>query len=141
MQMRSFRQAVFFPLFSTVLKERLESFILGGVGAAQIGLVMAHLPGWPCPFKAIFGIPCPGCGLSTSIAALLHGDWQNAFSLHAFAPVFLLAVVLLLTVSLLPSPVRTRMIHWIRFVELHTGISVMLLTLLFFYWGLRLLFL
>jgi hypothetical protein len=35
----------------------------------------------PCPSVLLFDRPCPGCGLTTSWTALIHGDL--AFSLHA----------------------------------------------------------
>jgi hypothetical protein len=32
----------------------------------------------PCSFRAIFGLPCPGCGGTTSVCYMLHGDIRNA---------------------------------------------------------------
>lgn len=40
----------------------------------------------PCPSALFWDRPCPGCGLTTSIAALLHGDLGLAFRAHAFGP-------------------------------------------------------
>jgi hypothetical protein len=44
----------------------------------------------------VFGIPCPGCGLTTAIAELLRGDWRGSLSIHAFAPIFVVAFVIML---------------------------------------------
>lgn len=45
----------------------------------------------PCPSIYIFGRPCPGCGLTTSITALVQGDIVMSFSVHWLGPfVFLL---------------------------------------------------
>lgn len=41
---------------------------------------------WPCPFAALLGIPCPGCGLTRAAWALLHGEWRHALELHPLAP-------------------------------------------------------
>jgi cytochrome bd-type quinol oxidase subunit 2 len=41
-----------------------------------------------CLAEAIFGIPCPGCGLTRATFALLHLDFNTAFQMH---PLFLLA--------------------------------------------------
>jgi hypothetical protein len=39
----------------------------------------------------MFSRPCPGCGLTTSWTALLHGDFAGSFQAHPFGP-FLYAV-------------------------------------------------
>ncbi|HWD39337.1 MAG TPA: DUF2752 domain-containing protein [Fimbriimonas sp.] len=40
----------------------------------------------PCPSALLFDRPCPGCGLTTSWTALLHGDFKLAFSAHPLGP-------------------------------------------------------
>jgi hypothetical protein len=58
----------------------------------------AFLPAWPipssCPSQTIFGVDCPGCGLTRSFIHLAHGDWQLAFSKHRLGWLLALAVVL-----------------------------------------------
>jgi hypothetical protein len=44
----------------------------------------------PCPSAAFFDRPCPGCGLTTSFTAMVHGDFVTAFQANAFGPVFYL---------------------------------------------------
>lgn len=51
----------------------------------------------PCPSAAFFDRPCPGCGLTTSFTAMVHGDFLTAFQANPFGPVF----YLLFTVSAL----------------------------------------
>lgn len=51
------------------------------------------LPG--CSFMARTGMPCPSCGLTTSVSAAAHGRWTLAFRAHPFGPVLLAAVVAL----------------------------------------------
>jgi hypothetical protein len=61
-------------------------FLLGG-------LVLAHLPssvGLPCPLRTLTGIPCPFCGVTTSIRALFSGHAGAALSA---APLGLVVVV------------------------------------------------
>lgn len=41
----------------------------------------------PCPSVLFFQRPCPGCGLTTSWTALLHGDFASAFRAHPFGPI------------------------------------------------------
>lgn len=39
-----------------------------------------------CPFRAVTGIPCPGCGMTRAFCALGHGDLPGAFGYNALAP-------------------------------------------------------
>ena len=45
----------------------------------------------PCTFRALFGIPCPSCGMTTSFSHLMHGNVSQAF--RASASGVVLAVV------------------------------------------------
>ncbi len=38
----------------------------------------------PCPSVFLFGRLCPGCGLTTSFTALVHGDLVTAWRANAF---------------------------------------------------------
>ena len=55
--------------------------LTGGTAGADL------LPG--CPFKALTGLDCPGCGATRATRALLQGDVARAASLN----VLLLAVI------------------------------------------------
>jgi hypothetical protein len=44
----------------------------------------------PCPSVLMFDRPCPGCGLTTSWTALVHGDFARAFAAHPLGPVMFL---------------------------------------------------
>lgn len=44
----------------------------------------------PCPSVIFFHRPCPGCGLTTSFTAFVHGHWAQAFEAHAFGPILYL---------------------------------------------------
>lgn len=41
----------------------------------------------PCIVPALTNRPCPGCGLTTSWTAILHGDLSLAFRAHLLGPV------------------------------------------------------
>ncbi|WP_353196752.1 DUF2752 domain-containing protein [Parapedobacter defluvii] len=47
----------------------------------------------PCPFKALTGIDCPGCGFQRSLLALLKGNWGESY--HLYPPTVPLLIVLL----------------------------------------------
>jgi hypothetical protein len=64
------RDGLFPPMLASIMTERTPALVMGAAVGLQFGLVTAGLPGWPCPFKAAFGIPCPGCGLSTAVGTI-----------------------------------------------------------------------
>lgn len=51
----------------------------------------------PCPIKTIFGIRCPGCGMTHALVALLRGDLRRAMHFNPFvlvlAPLLLLGLI------------------------------------------------
>ncbi len=56
--------------------------------AGSIWLLAQHLYGsdllhheW-CLFRSATGIPCPSCGTTRSVQALLHGNWPQALWLN-----------------------------------------------------------
>lgn len=53
---------------------------------------------WPLPHscysRSVFGVPCPGCGLTRSFIYLVRGDWQSAWREHRLG--WLLAVIVAL---------------------------------------------
>jgi len=46
-----------------------------------------------CSLMAEKGIPCPTCGMTTSVSAAAHGDFVAAVRAHPFGPVFFACVV------------------------------------------------
>lgn len=63
-----------------------------------------------CPSAALFGRPCPGCGLTTSWTALLHGDLPMAFHAHAFGPLSYILFTLVSWLSLYALLTRRRLV-------------------------------
>lgn len=92
--------------------------------AARVG---APLP--PCPFKALTGLDCPGCGTGRALGALAEGDLAAVLDHNLLLPVVgpLLAVSLL-AVAAGRAPLLGR--H---------GWSVTALILVTGFWALRLL--
>lgn len=77
--------------------------------------------GTRCVYKNLFGIPCPGCGMTRSYIHLLEGDWRAAFEDH---PLFMLVpVIILLSAVLLWKRLSPKMNRVISSVLL--GIAVM----------------
>lgn len=80
----------------------LEARDLRAPGAAMLvlGAVLPLLPGEPglsCPLRALTGVPCPLCGMTTSVEATVRLELAAAFAANpgglAVVPAALLALV------------------------------------------------
>lgn len=125
-------------IFSSVLASRSTTLCILGVSGLHLVLNFFRLPGWQCPISYGIGIPCPGCGLSRALVILLYGDWQTALTLHVFAPVLLLALLLIGWTGVLPKRYREKFIMKVERIECSTGISILLVIGLLVYWAVRL---
>jgi Protein of unknown function (DUF2752) len=63
-------------------------------GVAGVAWLRLGLPRPVCPLHAATGLPCPGCGTTRAIEALLAGDWSAAVMWNPLACVALAGVVL-----------------------------------------------
>ena len=79
---------------------------VAGIGTAFL-LSPEHIEDGPvlCPFRAITGLPCPGCGLTRSWVYAAHGWWEQSIASNAFGLV-LVAAVLALAVVVVARRVR-----------------------------------
>ena len=135
------KNSIFNPILAPMLAHRQTSAIIFGAAVVHAGLVMTGLPSWSCPFRELFGIPCPGCGLSRAITALVHGDWRTSFTFHLFAPFFLLALVLMAWATFLPGAQRQWLAAHVEVIERRSGIVAIALIGLVVYWLARLIIL
>lgn len=46
-----------------------------------------------CPYRNLFGVACPGCGMSRATAHLLDGNVQAAMTYHPLVPLFVAQAV------------------------------------------------
>lgn len=51
-----------------------------------VALALFGTGGSACFFKSVYGVPCPGCGMSRALLALAGGDIALAFSFHPLVP-------------------------------------------------------
>lgn len=63
------------PLTLLVVASRLEPNSNGLGTHQQLGLP-------PCSMRVIFGIRCPGCGMTTSWAHFTNGDWSSSMAVN-----------------------------------------------------------
>ena len=83
----------------------IEAAPLRRLGAAMLalGVTLPHLPGHPglpCPLRTVTGVPCPLCGMTTSVEATLRGDVRAAVAANPFG---VLAVVVAVVLLLRPT--------------------------------------
>jgi Protein of unknown function (DUF2752) len=81
---------------------------LAGVAMLGAGALLPVLPGHPglaCPLRAMTGIPCPLCGMTTSVEETVRLDVNDAIAANP-AGVVAVAVALLLLVW---RPARLRL--------------------------------
>ena len=77
---------------------RFQSARQQALGAAAAAIALAWLLRYfppashafypPCPFHALLGILCPGCGGTRALAALLAGHWAEAARQNLLAVAF-----------------------------------------------------
>jgi len=70
-----------------------------GATMLALGVVLPHVagnPGLPCPLRSTTGVPCPFCGLTTSVKATMHGDLHGAATANPLGIVAVLFAVVLL---------------------------------------------
>jgi hypothetical protein len=78
-------------------------------GAVMLGLAFALpvLPGHPgisCPLRRLTGVPCPLCGMTTSVEATVHGHLGRALAANPGGIALVVAALVVLLVR--PAAVR-----------------------------------
>ena len=74
------------------------------------GLLLAHLPaavGLPCPMRSLTGVPCPFCGVTTSVRDTFGGHVRAGL---AAAPLGLLLIAAAIVVALRLGPARVKLL-------------------------------
>ncbi len=82
-------------------KKRIAAITeLAGIAAAAavyFGIYIIFGVGMPCPFRAVTGLLCPGCGMTHAVAAILHGDPGSAMEYNMLSTNVLPAAAFYLT--------------------------------------------
>ncbi len=72
------------------------------------------LPVTLCWFHNVTGLPCPGCGLTRSLASVSHGHLGEAFRYHPFGPLIYAMAVGLTAAALAGEARRARLRAWLE---------------------------
>lgn len=77
------------------------------IGGAIYGvLAYFRMPVIVCPWKQLTTLPCPGCGMTRSTMALLHGDFLDSLRHNALTWVILLFWLIVAIGLALPRRLR-----------------------------------
>jgi len=125
------------PILAPLLQNRWLICIFVAIGVAQLMLVFFGLTGWQCPIYETLGVICPGCGLTTAMTMLLQGHWQTAVQTHAFAPVILIVLMMMLVAMGLPTAYLRKLSGRVERLEQKSGITAILLLSMVVYWLLK----
>ena len=85
--------AVFVPLFLG-----FAFLFMGAWGLLDFDLWLN-----PCGFKQEYGLPCPGCYMTTSAAAFLRGDLWRAFYVQPAGAIFFLMAVFVIFLTFIEA--------------------------------------
>lgn len=70
---------------------------LGVLAGTFLLSLQPHLHGPVCTFRSVFGIPCPGCGMTRSLTSIWHGNVLLSMRYHPLGlPIFLCCLVCIL---------------------------------------------
>lgn len=78
-----------------------------------LAALLPHLPGnprLPCPLRAATGVPCPFCGCTTAIEAVMHASPRSAV---AASPLGVLAAAFAVFLVVRPRWSRTHVPIWL----------------------------
>lgn len=88
------RERALAPLIFDVSDSRGAAAALLAGGAA-LSLVPGHA-GLPCPLRTLTGVPCPLCGMTTSVESTFRGHPLAALAANPAGPLVVLVSVVLL---------------------------------------------
>lgn len=102
---------------------QLKNIIFGCLAIALLIFVVDVY----CPLETIFGIPCPGCGMSTALYYVLRLDFATAIYFH---PMVLVCILYFMGIGIVYLKYHT---FQVKIVKIFTIIFVGLLIITYIY--------
>jgi len=110
----------------------LAAFLLSPSRSVDEPLYIGSLPlPHACTFKSLTGLPCPGCGLSRSLVAAVHGDVTQSLHFHRLGLLTLVYIFFQAVYRIGAITVPSLTVH-IRGLEKHLNRFLIFLSALFF---------
>ncbi|MBK8091839.1 MAG: DUF2752 domain-containing protein [Verrucomicrobiaceae bacterium] len=129
------RNFLFQPWLAPLLRQRWVCRVLLGVVLLVFIAFTLGWGLWPCPVARFLDLPCPGCGLTRSLTALMRGHLHEMLRLHPFAPFAVLMGGLVTLGAALPARGAVALADRVEKIERRTGL-VAIIFLLFTCFGL-----
>jgi hypothetical protein len=82
-----------------------------------------------CPFKALTGIPCPGCGMTRALISMTKGDFHAAFRYNPFSFFLLFMIV----ISVVPGKQAEKLPSIMPVVMNYVFIIILIAVLVFWF--------
>ena len=94
-----------------------KKYIQGGIKKSMpLILFVLIITVYKCPIKAIFGVDCPGCGMTRAFRALVVLDIKAAFQYHQLFAIPIICVIYQLFYKQLQIKKRYEIIFAISFI-------------------------
>lgn len=135
---RRFSDVVCQPVLGVLLRDAWFSRLLIVIATVLVAVSAAGIHVWPCPFLRFTNYPCPGCGLTRSVRALIRGDFQSAIEYNAFGIVAVAVLSLIVVAAVLPDARRRWFADRLAAIERRTAIPAIVVTMMLGYWIFRL---
>jgi len=120
------------------LSKQAQHILVLGLGAILF-IALTIIPGYQCPFKMIFGIPCPGCGLTTGFLAILRLDFLEAYQANVLAIPLFLAFVLVTILAITDFIYKKEVLIKLRYTPLSNKTISILIAITAINWAVNIL--
>lgn len=122
------------PVLAPLLRHGLALRLTVGGCLGYAVLAMAGFRFIRCPVYALTGCDCPGCGLTRSVDAALHGHLGSAFHWHVFGPLALALGACGLAACFMPRSMRLPLADWLGRQERRCFLPTVVMAGFLAYW-------